>query len=156
MRILSSFPLLRLCLSMGLGIVGLPAHADVAVQNAWARATVPTQGASGVFMRLRSDDAATLVGIDSPLAGIAEIHEMRMQGSTMSMRAIKTLPLPAGRWIELSPGGYHVMLLDLKKKPLKAGETIPLKLKIQNADGQIVVHDVTAEVRGLAHAGRPH
>jgi hypothetical protein len=80
------------------------------------------------------------------VAGIVEIHEMSMDGTTMRMRAIPALDLPAGKAVDLKPGGYHVMLMDLKQ-PLKAGETVPLTLVVEGAGGQRESVEVKAVVK---------
>ena len=130
------------------------AQAQVTVSNAWVRGTVQGQTATGAYMQLKSADDATLVGADSPAAGIVEIHEMRMEGNTMRMRGVDKLELPAGRAVELKPGGYHVMLMDLKA-PLKKGDTVPIKLKVRSKSGQTQDVEVKAEVRELtAPAGK--
>lgn len=116
----------------------LAAHAQgapVKAEGAWVRASVQGQGASGAFMTLTASEPVTLVGVASPVAGIAEVHEMRMEGDVMRMRAASTLPLVPGKKLELKPGGYHVMLMDLKK-PLKAGTSVPLTLQFRNAKGE--------------------
>jgi copper(I)-binding protein len=100
----------------------------VLVQNAWARATVPGQMATGVFMSLSSPAGARLKSVSTPVAGIAEVHEMRMDGDVMKMAALKDgLELPAGKTVELKPGSYHLMLMDLKTA-LKKDSSIPLTL----------------------------
>ena len=111
------------------------AHAQgVDVQGAWARATVPGQKATGAFMKLTAKDGAKLVGAASPVAGVTEVHEMKMEGDVMKMRAIPGLDLPAGKAVELKPGGYHVMLLDLKA-PLAKDTVVPLTLTFKDAKG---------------------
>jgi copper(I)-binding protein len=130
------------------------AQAQVTVSGAWVRGTVQGQTATGAYMQLRSADGATLVGADSSAASIVEIHEMRMEGNTMRMRGVEQLELPAGRTVELKPGGYHVMLMDLKA-PLKKGDTVPIKLKVRSKSGQTQDVEVKAEVRELtAPAGK--
>lgn len=108
--------------------------APVAVEGAWARASVQGQTASGAFMRLTAPEATRLVRVESPVAGVAEVHEMKMEGNVMKMRALPGLDLPAGQPVELKPGGYHVMLMDLKA-PLAKGASVPLTLVFQNAKG---------------------
>lgn len=88
--------------------------APVAAEGAWARASVPGQKATGAFMRLTASEATRLVRAESPAAGVTEVHEMKMEGDVMKMRAVPALDLPAGKAVELKPGGYHVMLMDLK------------------------------------------
>jgi copper(I)-binding protein len=125
------------------------AQAQVTVTGAWVRGTVQGQTATGAFMQLKSADGAALVGADSPAAGIVEVHEMRMEGNVMRMRAVPKLDLPAGQSVELKPGGYHVMLMDLKA-PLKKGDTVPIRLKVQGKSGATQEIEVKAEVRDLA------
>ena len=130
-------------------VTAAPAWAQVTVSQPWVRGTVQGQKASGAFMQLKSAEGATLVGAQSPVAGVVEIHEMRMESNVMRMRAISKLDLPAGQAVELKPGGYHVMLMDLKQ-PLKKGDTVPITLKIQGKDGKPQEVEVKAEVRDLA------
>ncbi len=105
------------------------------VQNAWARATVQGQMASGAFMTLTSKDGAKLVAVSTPVAGMAAVHEMKMEGDVMKMHAIEGgLDLPAGKPVELKAGGLHVMLMDLKL-PLQKDTTIPLTLVFKDAKG---------------------
>ena len=128
--------------------------AAVSVQDAWVRGTVAQQKASGAFMTLTSPVAGRLVGASSPVAGVTEIHEMRMDGQVMRMRAIDGLDLPAGQAVQLKPGGYHVMLMELKQ-PLKAGETVPITLVIERAGGAKESIRVDAPVRPLAASAAP-
>lgn len=107
----------------------------VDVKDAWARASVPGQSASGAFMTLTAKDGAKLVSVASPVSGVAEIHEMQMDGGVMRMRAVQGgLDLPAGKAVALKPGAYHVMLMDLKQ-PLVKGSTIAMTLVFKDAKG---------------------
>jgi len=72
-----------------------------------------------------------------------------MQGTTMKMRSVDAVELPAGKPVELKPGGLHVMLLDLKQ-PLSKGDRVPLVLRIEGADRKVVEQTVTIEVRDVA------
>ena len=126
----------------------------VQVQDAWARATVPGQGASGAFMILTAPRGATLEGVSSP-AATAELHEMAMEGDVMRMRPLASLALPAGRAVALKPGGVHVMLLGLKA-PLTAGASVPLVLRVRDAKGVESTVEVQAPVRALNAAGLGH
>ena len=108
---------------------------NVDVKNAWVRASVQGQKATGAFMQLTASQPTTLVGVASPVAGVAEVHEMKMDGDVMKMRALADgLELPAGKAVELKPGGYHVMLMDLKT-PLVKDTTIPVTLLFKDAKG---------------------
>ena len=130
------------------------AQAQVDVSNAWVRGTVPTQTASGAFMVLHAHENAKLVGVSSPV-GVAELHEMKMEGNVMRMRQIKSLDLPKMQDVELKPGGYHVMLMDLKAT-LKAGDSVPLTLVIEGKDGKRETLQVKAPVRALADGAPKH
>lgn len=124
---------LLLLLALG-GTAALAQGAAVKVDGAWARATVQGQRGSGAFMSLTASEATRLVGVSSPVAGVAEVHEMKMEGDVMKMRALPSLELPAGKKVEFKPGGYHVMLMDLKA-PLAKDSTIPLTLLFKDAKG---------------------
>lgn len=129
--------------------------APVTAEGAWARASVQGQKATGAFMRLTASEATRLVRAESPAAGVTEVHEMKMEGDVMKMRAVPGLDLPAGKAVELKPGGYHVMLMDLKA-PVAKGSTVPLTLVFKDAKGaesklQLQV-PVAAQAPG-AHAG---
>jgi copper(I)-binding protein len=126
----------------------------VEVKDVWTRATAPGQKAAGVYMQLRSARGATLVSAQSPVAGVVEIHEMTMEGEVMRMRAVPKLDLPAGEKVDLKPGGYHVMLIDLKQ-PLRKGEQVPVTLRVEGKDRQIQEIAVQAEVRHMT-AGTEH
>ena len=107
----------------------------VQVSAAWIRATVPGQSGSGAFMRLTSKNATRLVGVSTPVAGVAELHEMKMQGDVMKMNEVPGgLELPAGKTVELKSGGYHVMLMDLKKT-LTKDSVVPMTLLFKDAKG---------------------
>ena len=108
--------------------------AAVKVEGAWARATVPGQMGPGAFMSLTAKEGTTLIGVSSPIAGVAEVHEMKMEGDIMKMRAMPVLDLPAGKKVDLKPGGFHVMLMDLKA-PLAKDSTVPMTLLFKNAQG---------------------
>ncbi len=110
------------------------AWAQVKVENAWARATVQGQKATGAFMKLTAPQATRLVAVSTPVAGVSEIHEMKMDGGVMKMRALPALELPANQAVELQPGGYHLMLMDLKA-PLAKDGSIALTLTFKDAKG---------------------
>lgn len=113
-------------------MAALPALAQVTVGEPWVRATVAAQKATGAFMTLTSVQPVKLVGVSSPVAGAVEVHEMKMVDDMMKMRQMQSLDLPAGQPVKLAPGGYHLMLLDLKQ-PLKDGAKVPLTLEFEDA-----------------------
>lgn len=108
---------------------------SVDIKNAWIRASVQGQSATGAFMTLTAREDTRLVGVISPVAGVAEVHEMKMDSGIMKMRAVEGgLALPAGKAVELKPGGYHLMLMDLKST-LAKDSTVPLTLVFKDAKG---------------------
>lgn len=137
------------------------AFAQVDIKDAWARATVPGQKATGAFMKLTAKDGSKLVSASSPAAGVTEVHEMKMEGDVMKMRAIPGLDLPAGKTVELKPGGYHVMLMDLKA-PLVKDTMVDVTLVFKDAKGMESKQEVKMPVNMVApaaaggHAGMKH
>ena len=130
----------------------LAATAQVAVSDAWVRGTVAGQKITGAFMQLKSPADAALVAATSPVAKIVEIHEMKVDGGVMKMRAMDKLALPAGVTVELKPGGYHMMLVDLTQ-PLKVGDMVPLTLTIADKAGKKQTIEVKALVKALTASG---
>ena len=129
-------------------LVAGSALAQVQVQDAWIRATVPGLMATGMFAKITSATDAKLISASSPVAAVVEVHEMKLEQGIMKMRAVTALDLPAGRSVELKPGGYHVMLMDLRQT-MKAGEVVPVTLVVQGADGRKESIEVRATVRGM-------
>ena len=129
--------------------------APLAVQGAWARAVLQGQSSSAAYMTLVAREPLTLTGASSPAAGIIEIHEMRMEGDVMKMRAADTLALPAGRAVELKPGGYHLMLMDLKAA-FRAGTHVPLTLQLRDGQGQARTLEVAVPVHNAPPGAHKH
>ena len=98
--------------------------------KAWVRPTMPGQTVAAAYMDLTAQEPATLVAVRSPVSPRVEIHFMQMDGDVMRMRALKQLDLPKNTPVSLSPGGYHLMLTRLKK-PIQAGDVVPLTLVIK-------------------------
>ena len=129
-----------------------PAWAQVHIDKAWVRATVQGQKATGAFMQLTAPQNTQLVAVSSPAAGVSEIHEMTMEGGVMKMRAMPALDLPAKKTVELRPGGYHLMLMDLKT-PLTQGSTVALTLTFKDAMGTQVQQQISLPVSKKAISG---
>jgi periplasmic copper chaperone A len=125
----------------------LAAQVAVVVEP-WARATVQGQKATGAFMKITSKEGAKLVGASSPAAGITEIHEMKMDKDVMKMTAVPSLEIPAGKSVELKPGGYHVMLMDLKA-PLADKSSVPVTLTFENTKGVKSQVELQVPVRSM-------
>ena len=138
-------------LPTALALLAQAALAQTTVKDPWVRSTVAEQKATGAFMQITSASGGRLVSASSPAAGVVEIHEMAMDGNTMRMRAVPALDLPAGKAVELKPGGYHVMLMDLKA-PLAAGASVDLNLVVEGKDGKRETLALKAPVRALGAA----
>ena len=107
----------------------------ITVKDAWVRTSVPGQMATGAFMKITAKENSKLVALSSPVAGVVEVHEMKMDGDIMKMRAVEGgLDLPAGKTVEQKSGGYHVMLMDLKAA-LPKDSMVPLTLVFRDARG---------------------
>ena len=141
-------------------VAGVQAQ-TVEVKNAWVRATVQGQKATGAFMQITAPAASTLISVSTPVAGVAEVHEMKMDGDVMRMRPLaKGLELPAGKAVQLQPGGYHLMLMDLKL-PLQKDTTIPVTLTLQDSKGvqssqELRVPVLTAAPKGQVEHQHSH
>lgn len=151
MKLFPSLSALRMAVPALMLAVAGPALAQVTVTAPWVRATVAQQSSTGAFMQLKSAKAVKLVSVSTPVAGIVEVHEMAMDGQVMRMRAVPALELPADKMVELKPGGYHVMLMDLKGQ-VKAGDTVPLTLVFEGADQKRETVQVKATVKPLGAA----
>jgi len=124
------------------------AQAQVQVDQAWTRATVPQQQATGIFMQLTSDQDRKLLRAQSPAAKTTEIHEMTRENDVMRMRQVDAVSLPAHKTVELGPGGYHIMLIGLTQQ-IKVGDAIPVTLTFEKADGAKETQQVQATARAL-------
>jgi len=109
--------------------------APVDVRDAWVRTAVKGQSGTGAFMKITAPSGGRLVGVSTPDAGLAEVHEMKMDGDVMRMRALPGLDLPARQAVELKPGGYHLMLTQLKQA-LPVGATVPVTLQFVDSEGR--------------------
>jgi len=121
------------------------AAAPAKVDGAWARVAVKGQDSSGAYMTISASEPLTLIGAESAAAGIVEIHEMKMVGDVMKMRAAGELPIAPGKPLKLAPGGFHFMLMDLKA-PFQAGGHIGITLRFKDAKGKIETLPVTVPV----------
>lgn len=119
------------------------AQAQVTVDRAWARTTVPNQTTTGAFMRITAQKDVRLTGARSPVADMVEVHEMKMDKGIMRMRPADELQLKAGQSVELKSGGFHMMMMGLKKQ-IKTGDAVPLTLEFKAADGSVSKVEVKA------------
>lgn len=125
---------------------GAQAPAPVTVEGAWARSTVAGQDSSGAYMTLTAREPLTLLGAVTPAAGIVEMHQTKLEGDVMKMRAADSLPLAAGQPLKLAPNGFHFMLMDLKA-PFRTGGHIAMTLRFRDAKGQLRPLEVRVPVR---------
>lgn len=124
---------------------------SVSIQAPWARATAPGAAVGGGFMVLENagpDDR--LLGASSSVSASVELHSMSMENNVMRMREVPAIDLPAGKRVDLRPGGLHMMFIDLKA-PLKVGEQFPVKLRFEKA-GEV---EVMMSVEPMGAMGGP-
>ena len=129
-------------------------QSNVDIKDARVHSTVPGQMGTGAFMTITAKVGMQLIGVSSPMAGVAEVHEMKMEGDIMKMRAAPVLDLPAGKTVELKPGGYHVMLMDLNQ-PFVKGSKVPLTLMFKDAKGVQSKLALTLPVTNMAPGVAP-
>ncbi|MET3718142.1 copper chaperone PCu(A)C [Pseudomonas sp. PvP001] len=141
-------------LAVALSLSGY-AMAQTTVEDAWARATVPGQPATGAFMTLTADSDSTLLSVQSPAAKDTQIHQSTMKGDVMSMLPVDEVSLPAGEPVVFDANGYHVMLMGLVKQ-VKEGDAVLLTLKIKNAQGEEETLEVNAVARALNAPDHAH
>lgn len=114
---------------------GTLAVGDIAISGAFARATLPNAPVGGGFMTIANQGDADdrLVGAESEVAAEVQLHEMRLSGDVMEMRALdQGIPIPAGETVTLAPGGLHVMFMGLGQ-PFIEGECVLLTLAFERA-----------------------
>ena len=132
---------------------------DLVISQAWSRATPNGAKIAGGYLTIENKGAAPdrLIGGSGDIAGKVEVHEMSMNNGVMTMRPLdKGLAIEPGKTVKLAPGGYHLMMFDLKG-PLKQGEQVPVTLEFEKAgkvklslDGQGVGAQAPA---GMDHSG---
>ncbi|MBC3954020.1 MULTISPECIES: copper chaperone PCu(A)C [Pseudomonas] len=142
---------------LAVSLLGLSAQAfaQTQVDDAWVRATVPGQPATGAFMRITSSEDSKLVDVASPVAKTVQIHQMSMKNDVMNMQQVPSIDLPAGKSVVLDANGYHVMFMGLAAQ-VKEGDQVPLTLTVENAKGVKESIKVTAVARSLTtneHSG---
>lgn len=126
--------------------------AALEISQPWTRATPPTAPTGGGFLTITNKGTTPdrLIAVRSPVSSKVEIHEMRMDGNVMRMRAVeKGLEIPPGATVELKPGGFHIMFMELKA-PFARDTTVPVTLVFEKA-GSI---DVELRVAAMG-AGAP-
>ena len=102
-------------------------------------------------MQITAARDARLIEVQSPVAKVAEVHEMTMIDNVMRMRAVKALDLAAGKTVELRPNGYHLMLMELKDQ-IKDGDTVSITLTIEHHDKKRETIELKVPARPLNYA----
>ena len=135
---------------------------DLVIAQAWSRATPGGAKIAGGYLTIENKGTAPdrLTAVSGDIAGRVEIHEMAMNNGVMTMRPLeKGLEIEPGKTVKLAPGGYHLMLMDLKN-PLKQGEKVPLELRFEKAGRVAVSLDVQGVgakgPAGAEHSGGKH
>ncbi|MCA1453268.1 copper chaperone PCu(A)C [Bradyrhizobium sp. BRP22] len=145
-------------------LFAIPAHAedvkagDLVISQAWSRATPSGAKVAGGYLTIENKGSSPdrLVGGSGDVAGKLEVHEMTTENGVMKMRALdKGLVIEPGKTVKLAPGGYHLMMFDLKN-PLKQGDKVPVTLEFEKA-GKVTlsldVQAVGAQAPGGDHGG---
>jgi copper(I)-binding protein len=117
---------------------------DLVISQAWSRATPGGAKVAGGYLTIenKGTTADKLVRVSADIAGKAEVHEMAMDNGVMKMRPLdKGLVIDPGKTVKLAPGGYHLMLQDLKGA-FKEGEKVLVTLEFEKAGKVAVSLDV--------------
>lgn len=126
------------------------ADSSIKISDAWVRASSPGQEVGAAYLTLQSSADTSLVKVESPAAGSVEIHSMSMDNGVMKMRMLETLPLAAGTPVKLEPGGFHLMLFDLKKS-LTKGEKVSFTLYFKDNAGKTSTMKIDSPVKASAN-----
>jgi copper(I)-binding protein len=138
------------CAAMLASVQGAPARADevtagdLVITQAWARATPKGAKTGGGYLTIENKGTSpdTLIGGSADIAGSVQVHEMSMENGVMKMRPLeKGLTIEPAKTVKLAPGGYHLMMMDLKK-PLKQGDKVAVTLEFEKAGKVMVSLDV--------------
>jgi copper(I)-binding protein len=124
---------------------------DLVISQAWSRATPGGAKIAGGYLTIENKGSVAdrLVGVSGDIAGKIEVHAMTMNNGVMTMRPLdKGLAIEPGQTVKLAPGGYHLMLFDLKQ-PLKQGDKVPVTLEFEKA-GKV---KLSLDVQGIGAQG---
>jgi periplasmic copper chaperone A len=139
------------------GLIAAPARAqevkagDLVITQAWSRATPGGAKIGGGYLTIENKGTAPdrLIGGSAEVSDKIQVHEMAMNNGVMTMRPLdKGLAIEPGKTVKLAPGGYHLMLMDLKS-PLKQGDKVPITLEFEKA-GKV---KLSLDVQGMGAPG---
>lgn len=117
----------------------------IRIEDAWARPSAQAGGTGAIYLVIRNtgQEPDRLVKAETPTAEMASLHAVTMQGDVVRMREAPAIPIPAGGQVLFKPGGWHIMLMNLKS-PLQKDAKIPLALTFAKAgriDAQVTVRN---------------
>ncbi len=124
---------------------------DIVITQAWSRATPGGAKIGGGYLTIENKGSAPdrLIHCSGDVAAKIEVHEMSMKNGVMTMRPLDNgLTIEPGKTVKLAPGGFHLMLFDLKS-PLKQGDKVPVTLEFEKA-GKVTI---SLDVQGLGAQG---
>ena len=145
------------CITALSGVLAVPARAeevkagDLVITQAWSRATPGGAKVGGGYLTIENKGSAPdrLTGGSTDVAGKLQVHEMAVNNGVMTMRPLDNgLTIEPGKTVRLAPGGYHLMLIDLKS-PLKQGDKLPITLEFEKA-GKV---KLSLDVQGVGAQG---
>lgn len=121
---------------------------EIEVSGGYSRATLPNAPVGAGYFTIKNfgQTDEKLLSASSPVAGVTQIHTMRMEGDVMKMSELPDGVVITGGTVAFAPGGYHIMFMELKE-PLVEGTSIPLTLNFQNAGAvniELVVGPINA------------
>ena len=154
--------LATICLSLLLstpalaGDAGMAKVGDVMIHDGWARASIGSAPNSAAYVTLMThgETADKLVGVSTPVAETAELHNHIMEGDIAKMREVEAIEVKPGEMARLEPGGFHVMLMGLRG-PLNAGDMLPLTLIFEQA-GEVTLEVPIKDLKGGMKHGEGH
>ena len=130
---------------------------DIQAHMGWVRAVPPVAVTTAAYMMLhnysKQDDR--IIGIETPVAEVVEIHASEMSNGTMKMVKLDDVTVPAKGYVMFEPVGYHIMLINLKQ-PLKVGEMVPLTLIFEDHGRINMQLPVSHPPEGTGHEGMDH
>jgi copper(I)-binding protein len=131
----------------------------LSISEAFTRSTVAGQKNAGGFLTIQNEgNVDKLLSAKSNVSTSVEIHEMKMDGNVMQMRQVNSLDIPSKGKVELKPGGYHLMFIDIKS-PLKVGESVDVQLTFEKAgkvNVKLPIHEMKPMHGGSRDAGHGH
>lgn len=129
----------------------------ISIENAYIRLLPPTQSITGAFMVLKntSQSDVALVHVQTDISRLAELHTHLQENGMMRMRQLEKINIPANASTELQPGGYHIMLIDLKS-PLTLGQKVSLSLEFDDGSREQIQAEVKNIMAGMSNMNMEH